>query len=516
MAAMKSGPRSNPWQAILSFAPAVFLSLAVLGSPVVYAAVDPAASDQPAQAPSGAEPSSAGLELSNVSHWKFEELHLTDGRVLPGLIKDEDASGVDFLEIRRPADRPMFFVMYWRFPIDKIDHLVRLPEADRKLLIARVAAVRERSRVEEQSQAKIQLQHSGDAANGVWRYGSDTWRMADGRSWLVVDSTADEETTRRSIVRIEQMFTAYREILPPHVRPTKPLSIKLFGTMREYKEFLSSLHLSVENPAVFVADENMLVAGSELSTYAEQLHEVRRRHAALKADYDQRDKSFADQLTVLRKQLKVGGFSIAEQHTIIQLSQARWKDELGQINRQIDLAERRNLDQFNRLTAGMFARLFHEAFHAYLENYVYPEREYDVPRWLNEGLAQIFETGQLEAGTLRLDAPHAERLQMLQKDLRSSKLLSLADVLNADGREFLVFHPGGAAASQRYYLYSWGLAYYLAFRQPVLQTPALQRYADRSAASEQRVARFERLVGMPLDQFESRWRTEMLKLKSSN
>jgi hypothetical protein len=407
----------------------------------------------------------------------------------------------------------MFFVMFWHFPIDKIDHLSRLPEADRKLLMARVEAVKNRSRQEDEGQAKIRLEHSGSDDDGVWHYGSETWQTIDHRPWLMLDSTADEETTRRSIVRIEQMFAAYREILPPRTRPIRPLSIKLFGTMREYKDFLKSLDLKVENPAVFIADENQLAVGSELSAYAQQLREVRRRHAELRRDNDRRAAAMPAALAVLRQQLSVGGESASEQKNIIQSYQARWKNEVEQINHHINSAERRNLDQFDLLTAGIFARLFHEAFHAYLENYVYPQRDHDVPRWLNEGLAQIFETGQLEAGTLRLDAPHAERLAMLQADLRSAQPLSLADILNADGREFLVYHPGGASASKTYYLYSWGLAWYLTFRQPVLETVALDRYVDRSAAKLPPVARFEKLVGMPLDQFESRWRAEMLRLK---
>ena len=81
--------------------------------------------------------SAGGLGLANLSQWKLDELHLKDGRVLPGLIQGEDAAGVDFLEIRRPADRPMFFVMFWRFPSDKIDHIARLSDADRKVLIDR-------------------------------------------------------------------------------------------------------------------------------------------------------------------------------------------------------------------------------------------------------------------------------------------------------------------------------------------------------------------------------------------
>ncbi len=457
--------------------------------------------------------SAGGLGLANLSQWKLDELHLKDGRVLPGLIQGEDAAGVDFLEIRRPADRPMFFVMFWRFPSDKIDHIARLSDADRKVLIDRVNAVRDRFRTEEASQAKILLERAGAGATAVWHYSSDSWQTADGKAWLVLDSTADEETTRRSIVRIEQMFAAYCEILPKRTRPVSPLRVKLFGSMSEYNDFLKSLGLNIENPAIFIADENLLAAGSELSAYGQQLQAVRARHAALRADYERRTKSMADRLSDLRQQLAAGGYTTGEQRSIIQLTESRWKQELDEMNRKINVAERRNLDQYDRLTAGMFARLFHEAFHAYLENYVYPQRNHDVPRWLNEGLAQIFETGQLEAGTLRLDAPHAERLKLLQADLRSAKPLSLADVLNADGREFLVFHLGGTAASQRYYLYSWGLAWYLAFRQPILETAALDRYVDPAAARTAPIARFEQLVGMPLEQFQSRWRAEMLRLK---
>ncbi len=488
----------------------LFASIALCAAACFFESTQGAIADAPAPADTSQQPAanakapSGGLVLSNVGEWQFEKLHLKNGRTLPGLIKGEDSSGVDFLEIRQPAGRPMFLVMFWRFPTDKIDHLTRLPEADRKLLLERIDAFKNRSRDEEEGQAKIHLEHSGAADDGVWHYGSETWLMPDKRPWLLLDSTADEETTRRSINRIEQMFAAYAEILPPRTRPVRPLTIKLFGTVREYNDFLPTLGLTVRNPAVFVTGENRLAAGSELSAYSQQMKMVRLEHKKLREDYDRRAALMPDQLAALRKQLIVGRFPLNEQRTIMQSAESHWKEELDGINRAINAAERTNLAEFDKLTARMFARLFHEAFHAYLENYVFPQRDHDVPRWLNEGLAQIFETGQLEAGTLRLDAPDAGRLDRLQADLQSVEPLSLAEILSADGSQFLVLHPGGEAASQRYYLYSWGLAYYLAFRQPVLETAALDRYVDREAVKTAPVNRFEKLVGMPLKQFEAR------------
>jgi hypothetical protein len=161
-------------------------------------------------------------------------------------------------------------------------------------------------------------------------------------------------------------------------------------------------------------------------------------------------------------------------------------------------------------------RLYHEAFHAYLENFVYPHEQFDVPRWLNEGLAQVFEEGLLELGTLRLDAPGRKRLMALQADLAGNTPLSLPDVLMADAQTFLVYHRTEAQTSQRHYLYSWGLAHYLAVREPILESARLDRYVKGASLQSDSVARFEQLVAMPLAQFEQRWRADMLALKPSD
>src|SRR5690606_37718104 len=122
-----------------------------------------------------------------------------------------------------------------------------------------------------------------------------------------------------------------------------------------------------------------------------------------------------------------------------------------------------------------------ETFHAYLDDYVYPEKQFDVPRWLNEGLAQIFEAGLLEADILRIDAPSAERLAKLQADLRGRQSLHIGDLLAADQTAFLVPHADRGQTSQRHYLYSWGLAWYLTFDQSLLGTERLNRYVSKES-----------------------------------
>ena len=87
---------------------------------------------------------------------------------------------------------------------------------------------------------------------------------------------------------------------------------------------------------------------------------------------------------------------------------------------------------FEKVTRQMFTRLYHEAFHAYLENCVYPHDRHDVPLWLNEGLAVLFEGGMLESGTLRIDAPDAAALRRLKADLAGDRPLTLTALLAAD------------------------------------------------------------------------------------
>jgi len=490
----------------------------VLASTCAWAADTSAAPAAPVKQPDE-QPldQTPGLDLANFAHWQFESLELADvDRVFHGLIVSEDDNGVDFMEIRRPPGRRMYMVMHWRYPHDKIKLLTRLSEPDRQKLAAKIEEFKNRDQEEEEGLAKIHLDRPG-AGGGQqrWHYASPTWLLSDNKSpWLIVDSTADEETTRRSIARIEQVFWAYREILPPRVQPARPLTIQLFGTMAEYYAFVQAQDLRLANPAVFMTARNRLAAGSELSAYVLELAEFRQHSTDVRNQLATRAAGMMQAVATLRQQLTAAGYAPAEVRQAAQSANARMSREIQETERQLQAAERRSLLEFDRVTDHMFKRLFHEAFHAYVENYVYPNGSRDVPRWLNEGLAQIFESGQLESGTLRLDAPDAKNLQALQADLRTLPRLPLAELLAADGSRFLVSHPGGEAASQRYYLYSWGLAYYLAFRQPLLETAALDHYVERAAAAKPPVERFERLVGMPLATFEAQWRNTMLRMKS--
>ncbi len=398
----------------------------------------------------------------------------------------------------------MYTVTDWRYSLDQVEALIHLDKADRDRLVKWIDEFKDREQIFTDAANAINIRGAKQEGAPVWHYESAAWRLSGGAPWLIVDSTAEEETTRRSILRIEQVFAAYEEILPPRTAPERPLNIKLFGAMQQYHAFLQHGGFQVDNPALFVPRQNLLAAGSELSAYAQQLADVRRRHDVLLQESTELARQIPAKISQFQKELAGGGFSPDEQRTLSNTAQANWNRQIRDLKLQINAFERHNVEQYDQVTRRMFVRLFHEAFHAYLENYVYPHARYDVPRWLNEGLAQVFEGGQLESGALRLDAPDAAQLKALQADLSDPQPLPLADLLRADDNRFLVLHSDGAHASARHYLYAWGLAYYLTFRQPILESAALDHYVDHSAAAEAPLRRFEHLVGQSLPGFELR------------
>ena len=112
-----------------------------------------------------------------------------------------------------------------------------------------------------------------------------------------------------------------------------------------------------------------------------------------------------------------------------------------------------------------------------------------------------------------MDAPHAAALKRLKADLLGPQPLRLQELLSADGVAFLQLHDASSAASARLYAHAWGVAYYLAFQQHLLSSPAFERCLSPEAKKLSPVERFERLVGMPLGKFEQQWRDYVLRMK---
>ena len=450
---------------------------------------------------SKAEPGSSKAEPAG-EDWPLERVELADGGTYEGLIEREDTELVYLRQVRRQPGKPMYLIGR-RFPRDQITKLVRLPAAGHAALARRIDEHQRRAGIEAGAMKSITLRPWQEATQAGWRYRGP---------WCQVESHADEDTTRRAIVRIEQAFAGFMRVLPARTQPVRPLDIVLCASTAEYRARLEKEGLRIANPAVYLAKENTIIAATDLDQYAAQVSQIRAAHDEQRRQHDALREKLAAQLARERRDLEARGIEPGEIRRLLARTRRQFDVEIAALEQRLTDYDRRNAALFDELTRRTLARLFHEACHAYLRNAVFPPDDYDVPGWLNEGLAQVFESGLLEVGTLRIDAPPPEWLARLQADLTGAQPLPLAELLAADARVFLVAHDAPADESARLYLYAWGLAWYLAFDQPLFGTPSLERYLSRSGEPSGAIPRFEKLVGMPLAKFESRWRADLLTL----
>ncbi len=436
-----------------------------------------------------------------VGAWQTETVVLDSGRPLRGLIESEDDTWLYLTEIHQGS--PQLYLVIR--PIERADirSVDRLPPAERARLKERVEGWIHRARIEAVRMEAVPLTEAQRRGGTVQVY--------HGR-WFDLESATDEPTTRRIIVRVEQMFAAYRQVLAPRCEPPSRLRVIVFGSMEDYTAELRRRGLAIRNPAVYLKRENLVLAGSDLRRYAAELAKARSQHDRILGELSDLERRLDRKLRELGVKLRKQGQPRTEIARILLQERRAAERTIDHKRQEIELLSRRNEAAFDDATRQMFRRLYHEAFHAYLENCVYPSTEYDVPVWLDEGLAMVVESGVLQSDTLRLGAPSTASLKLLRDEIRRGAYLSLADLLAAGPEKFLeedAEHRDPDSA--RYYAYAWGLAHYLAFEKRLLSSPALDAYVAKGAKGLAPARRLERLVGEPLSRFQAEWQESMLK-----
>jgi hypothetical protein len=305
-------------------------------------------------------------------------------------------------------------------------------------------------------------------------------------------SNARPEVVQLAAIYLEEIYAAYSRALPPRAAGA-PTLIVLAGSQADYQELLKGRGLNLANPAFFDADRNQVVCASDLQRLADELIKAREHHSQLCAQLAQREAEL--------KEAYRGSVP------------AEIKAPIDEARQRIRAAEAHNAEAFRRARERLFQRLYHEAFHAYLANFVYPPAETAVPRWLNEGLAQIFETAIVEAGELRVGHADPERLVALRREFTGGGQVPLTDLLRAGPRPFQVAHADQRQASDRYYLASWALAFHLTFERKLLGTPAMDDYVRALHRGADPVTAFRELIGRPLETFAKEYGEYLQHLK---
>jgi hypothetical protein len=138
--------------------------------------------------------------------WLLDTIQLKNGQTLEGLMLADDAPGdFEFAEVRRPAGKPMYVVIR---PIERRDilRIDPLSADDRSATRQRLRNFVRRASIEARQIDQVRLKPSEQSDNEGWQFRGD---------WFSLDSSASEPTTRQAAVRMEQMFAAYRQLLPP-------------------------------------------------------------------------------------------------------------------------------------------------------------------------------------------------------------------------------------------------------------------------------------------------------------
>ena len=447
---------------------------------------------------------SGQTEALSAAAWKLETIEFTDGRKLYGLLEEREDGGTLFTQVVRPAGKPMYLISWTQLDPSRIESASKLSPEDHAVLVRRVETFRAHRDVQRAAEMEVDLERTGE--DGPWIYRG---------SWFVMQSSADVPLTREAVVRLTQVFGALESLIPPRHFPSEVLTVKLCGSAAQYQREQDTLGLVIDNPAFFSPARHLLVAGSDVPALVQHYHTAQESLASSRRAYEQLGRQLDERLRELTQDLERQGVPSAQRSEIVRRTRNRSQREQTEAFTKLDSAENENRLSLESAKKRFFSRLYHEVWHAYAARHLTGTAVQGLPRWLDEGLAQVFETAQLESGELRLDAPDSVRLKALKADLASPQPLWLANVLSADGSRFLVGHADSKSTSDRFYLYSWGLALHVALLDPILSGEKLADLSDPKSRLPG-IVRFEKLVGMPLQDFERLWRTSITNLSAGS
>jgi hypothetical protein len=421
--------------------------------------------------------------------WKYDVVYRKKGKPLQGLVVEETPARVLLKCVTRKPGAPTL-VFTESLPRDDVDHIDLLGPREREILARRLDALKkERELLATQLKALDPAEKAEASAGEQYDLRPAPW-VLDGKSSALayqsahfrLVSNAGEKVIELAVLQLEQVYGAYVRTLPPRTAPETTTTIVLTRSLADYQALVRGQGHNLLNPAFYDAGKNRIVCANDLQAQCDELERTRRFHDKKRAELKQREEEL---------QKVYGGKVPAE--VLAPVEEAR---------KGIRAAEQRNEAAFRQAQRRLFQRLSHEAFHAYLATCVYPASEGEVPRWLNEGLAQIFETALVEAGELRMGHADKERLDAVRAALRKGALLPLAELLRSGPRQFQVAHAAERQASDRHYLASWALAFYLTFERRLLGTRALDDYVKATGRGDDPLKAFEELVGQPLPEFE--------------
>lgn len=429
-------------------------------------------------------PSGSAQEKAGERQHAFDQLVLHNGSRMEGLVIEEASSEIRFqFLVSKPGVRTLVFeVTYDRSEVASIS---KAKEPGRTLAKHLINSIETNKKREVEKTRQLSLR------NTLWIDGSGSALQYQGPYFELL-SNGKESLVRLVAVKLEEIFGAYVRTLGQRHQPKTPVRIILFHSLAEYRSWQQKKAIAILNPAVYDAKANEILIGSDLENQTKQFDELLRKHK-------QQLKELNDQ-----KKLIVKHYSGQPPPLLTK--------QVQQLNYQLNTLHTENEATYAKIEAEFFAVLYHEAFHAYLDQWVFPSSLNHVPRWLNEGLAQIFENAFVEVDELRIGRIDEKRLLEIQDEIRRGRFMTIREILLAPPQQFFVRHTQESFEADRQYNASWALSHFLTYELRLLGSPALEEFVKEPANGNE-VKRFEKLVSMPLEQCEQRWKDYLLRLR---
>jgi hypothetical protein len=153
--------------------------------------------------------------------------------------------------------------------------------------------------------------------------------------------------------------------------------------------------------------------------------------------------------------------------------------------------------------------LAHEAFH----QFAYKATGANMPIWLNEGLAQLFEEAIWTGETFLMNQVPPRRVRQLQSDVRTNRVLSLKLIMGFTPEKWAANLAGDSAAGSTQYNQAWAMVHYMAYGERGENGAKLVEMLKAIAEGKSGAEAFSASFGNNLENFRAGFERHALDLK---
>jgi hypothetical protein len=435
--------------------------------------VENAASRSPDEAEKKADPrTGSGSEAD----WR-DVVTLTSGVELSGLIVSETRDSLEFDVVRNADSVSKMRAMRMRIARKDIGAIRKLDDDQRAAASTYLADVATEGRRDANAMARLIVEPTQWPTIG----GMSTRpaRMVQLEHFVIV-ADLDEDLFRKVAVRLAKVFDAYKDHFGVDRHEFEKVRVVIFNSSADYHASLEAIGVDFLNPAFYAPGHKLIVAGFPLAEMKTAITRIRKNHAKSSEQLDE----WRSQLDEAREEARKVEHQIYElvqragkvtprQRKVIRAAMKKmrtakleWEVEIAKVEKDIksvqekvEQLDRRNDRIFEEHTQHMMCAIRHEGFHAFLDQFLFEEGLVEhVPRWLNEGLAQYFENGRVEAGRLVLGQVDSAMLAAFR---RSGALVSIEELVASDANDYIAHKIGDAVNSESHYLTAWRLVHLL-------------------------------------------------------